>query len=122
MRAALEKQLNRIANGEIEHDPVVEHFKDIFERKFEYFMKYIENMDQLFECSFTKLSETGKPMSRCGKCRRFMKYIDAKPYRLHCSTCEETYNLPQDGFVKLHQVSYDVDISIAASLNQSLLS
>lgn len=105
MRAAVEKQLNLIANGKADYRAVLRHSIDIFERKFDYFMKHIDNMDQLFECSFTKLSETGKPMTRCGKCRRYMKYIDARPYRLHCSTCEETYNLPQDGFVKLFQVS-----------------
>lgn len=103
MRAAVEKQLNLIANGKADYRAVLRHSIDIFERKFDYFMKHIDNMDQLFECSFTKLSETGKPMTRCGKCRRYMKYIDARPYRLHCSTCEETYNLPQDGFVKLFQ-------------------
>ncbi|KAG8292170.1 DNA topoisomerase 3-beta-1 [Homalodisca vitripennis] len=39
----------------------------------------------------------------CGKCRRYMKYIQAKPARLHCSHCDETYNLPQNGNVRLYK-------------------
>lgn len=41
---------------------------------------------------------TGKPLSKCGKCKRFMKYIHLKPQRLHCPTCNETYALPQVRF------------------------
>lgn len=39
----------------------------------------------------------------CGKCRRYMKLIQAKPSRLHCSNCDETYSLPQNGGIKLYQ-------------------
>ena len=28
---------------------------------------------------------------RCGKCRRYMKYVQAKPSRLHCTQCGATY-------------------------------
>ena len=37
----------------------------------------------------------GKPLSKCGKCRRYMKYISARPQRLYCPTCEEVLPLPQ---------------------------
>lgn len=40
---------------------------------------------------------------RCGKCRRYMKYIQAKPQRLHCSQCDETYSLPQNGNIRLYK-------------------
>jgi hypothetical protein len=30
-------------------------------------------------------------------------YLIARPVRLHCPTCEETYNLPQNGVIKLYQ-------------------
>lgn len=30
-------------------------------------------MDSLFEASFSPLAQTGKPLSKCGKCKRFMK-------------------------------------------------
>ena len=105
MRAAVEKQLNLIAQGKANFSAVLRHGIDIFERKFMYFVKTIMNMDELFEVSFTKLSESGRPLSRCGKCFRYMKYIEAKPYRLFCSTCDETYSLPQNGCVKVYKVS-----------------
>lgn len=135
------------------------------------------------EVSFSPLAATGKPLSRCGKCHRFMKYIQvtsphawslnftcwghwietpfpllnldwnvvvkraflkqktqwrfsmgnkptssptgvywkfwilltlqlfrrlifyfqAKPSRLHCSHCDDTYSLPQNGTIKLYK-------------------
>lgn len=102
MRAAVEKQLNLIAVGKADYESVLKHSINCFNSKFEYFCKNIANMDELFEVSFTKLSESGKPLSRCGKCRRYMKLITAKPCRLHCAHCDETYSLPQyDGNIKL---------------------
>lgn len=35
-------------------------------------------MDELMEVSFSPIAETGKPLSRCGKCHRFMKYIQVR--------------------------------------------
>ena len=80
------------------------HTIDIFCRKYLYFEKCITNMaDELFEVSFTKLADTGKALSRCGKCVRYMKLVSAKPIRLHCSHCDETYSLPQNGTTKLYK-------------------
>ena len=39
----------------------------------------------------------GKPLSKCGKCKRYMKYISQRPSRLYCPTCEEVYPVPQVG-------------------------
>lgn len=36
---------------------------------------FLAGMDELMEVSFSPLAATGKPLSRCGKCHRFMKYI-----------------------------------------------
>ena len=41
---------------------------------------------------------------RCGKCQRFLKYISAKPQRMYCANCDETYSLPQGGTIKLYKV------------------
>lgn len=38
---------------------------------------------------------------RCGKCRRYMKLIVAKPVRLHCPSCDETLNVPQNCNIRL---------------------
>jgi len=32
-----------------------------------------------------------------------MKFIQAKPTRLHCSNCDETFSLPQGGNIKLYK-------------------
>jgi len=62
-------------------------------------------MDQLFQASFEKIEniEISSLRTKCGKCRRFMKYIPLKPTRLYCPTCEETYSLPQNGTIKLYK-------------------
>lgn len=103
MRSAVEQQLNLIALGKVDFDSVLQHALGIFTKKFAYFVQTITSMDELFEVSFTKLKDSGKPMSRCGKCNRYMKYINAKPSRLHCAHCNETYSLPQNGTIKLFQ-------------------
>ena len=103
MRSAVEKQLDLIAQGKADYDAVLQHALDTFHSKFRYFVEQVTRMDELFEVSFSKLAETGRPMSRCGKCRRYMKYISAKPQRLYCPQCEETYSLPPNGNIKLNK-------------------
>lgn len=126
MRSAVEKQLNLIAAGTADFRAVTKHANEIFRLKFLYFVGNITNMDSLFEVSFSSLADSGKAHSRCGKCRRFvitrlvfyfrrrfnflsfslrsyMKYIQQKPARLHCSHCDETYSLPIGGIVKVYR-------------------
>ncbi|KAF6207879.1 hypothetical protein GE061_016328 [Apolygus lucorum] len=103
MRSAVEKQLNLIAQGLADYDSVLLHTVEIFKLKFLYFVTNIDGMDQLFEVSFSPLATTGKMQSRCGKCRRYMKLIQAKPTRLHCSQCGETYSLPQNGLIRIYK-------------------
>ena len=104
MRSAVEKQLDLIAQGKADFKSVLAHTLEIFKLKFHYFVNNITGMDQLFEVSFSTLANSGRPFSRCGKCRRFMKLVEAKPKRLFCSTCDETYNVPQqNGNLKMHQ-------------------
>ncbi|XP_067861629.1 DNA topoisomerase 3-beta-1 [Heptranchias perlo] len=103
IRSAVEKQLSLIAAGKADFPPVLEHALNIFKRKFHYFVDSIAGMDELMEVSFSPIAETGKPLSRCGKCHRFMKYIQAKPSRMHCSHCDDTYSLPQNGTIKLYK-------------------
>lgn len=103
MRSAVEKQLTLIAQGKADFDSVLRHTVEIFKLKFLYFVKNIEGMDQLFEVSFSPLAASGKAQSRCGKCRRYMKCIMSKPSRLHCSQCDETYSLPQNGNIRSYK-------------------
>ncbi|KAI9314572.1 DNA topoisomerase [Dichotomocladium elegans] len=103
MRSDMEQQLSLIASGKAPQKDVLQHFLNTFEAKFAYFTKHIEQMDELFEATFSALAATGKPMSKCGKCKRYMKYIALKPNRLHCATCDETYALPLNGNIKLYR-------------------
>ncbi|XP_063384723.1 DNA topoisomerase 3-beta-1 [Cydia fagiglandana] len=103
MRSAVEEQLNLIALGRADFQAVLSHTTEIFRRKFQYFVRSIEGMDQLFEVNFSSLKASGKALSRCGKCRRYMRYIQAKPTRLHCSHCDDTYGLPQNGTVRIYR-------------------
>lgn len=103
MRSAVEKQLNLIAHGLADYNSVLSHTVEIFKQKFLYFVTNIEGMDQLFEVSFSSLAKSGKSQSRCGKCRRYLKYIQTRPSRLHCSHCDETYSVPQNGNIKIYK-------------------
>lgn len=103
IRSFIEHQITLVAKGQADHSQVVQHVLNQFRQKFSYFVKQIENMDALFEAQFSPLADSGKALSRCGKCLRYMKYISAQPSRLYCGTCEEVYYLPQKGAIKLYK-------------------
>uniref|UniRef100_A0AAR2JDV6 DNA topoisomerase n=1 Tax=Pygocentrus nattereri TaxID=42514 RepID=A0AAR2JDV6_PYGNA len=79
IRSAVEKQLNLIALGKANYHQVLQHTLDIFKRKFHYFVDSIAG---------NVLMPT---------------VLYAKPSRLHCSHCDETYSLPQNGAIKLYK-------------------
>lgn len=64
MRSAVEEQLNLIALGKADFNSVLQHTIEIFQLKFQYFVKNIQGMDELFEVTFSPLSATGRPLSR----------------------------------------------------------
>lgn len=64
MRSAVEEQLNLIAQGKAQFESVLHHTLEIFLLKFQYFVKNITRMDELFEVSFSPLSAAGRPLSR----------------------------------------------------------
>ncbi|CAI5441973.1 unnamed protein product [Caenorhabditis angaria] len=103
MRAELETQLNLVASGKADYYEVKNHALKMFEIKFQYFVKNVPLVDTLFEASFTTLSDSGKPFSKCGKCRRYMKLVQTKPQRLFCPTCQDTYSVPnfKDGVLRV---------------------
>jgi DNA topoisomerase-3 len=110
VRAAIEQQCTLIAKGIATKEDVLQHSLILFQKKFEYFVHKINLMDSLFEATFSPLAATGKPLSKCGKCLRYMKYVKLKPQRLHCATCNETYNLPQNGTIKLYKVRFFITV------------
>ena len=50
-------------------DEVVRRAIELFEDKFDFFVKNINRMDVLFSSSFSKLEDVGKPFTRCGHTR-----------------------------------------------------
>ncbi|XXG46925.1 hypothetical protein AAC387_Pa02g1653 [Persea americana] len=103
IRSFIEQQITLIAKGQADHVHVVQHALQQFTQKYSYFVKQIENMDALFEAQFSPLADSGRLLSKCGKCIRYMKYIFTQPPRLYCGTCEDVYYLPQKGTVKLYK-------------------
>lgn len=81
-----------------------------------YFVLQIENMDALFEAQFSLLADSGRLLSKCGKCTRYMKYISSQPSRLYCITCEEVYHLPQNGTIKVDLINYNKLIKFVCSV------
>jgi DNA topoisomerase-3 len=103
VRAKIENDCSRVAKGEATKEEVLGDCLAEFHAKFLHFEASIEMMDSLFEATFSPLAETGKYLSKCGKCRRFMRFLHLRPQRLHCATCNETYSLPQNGTIKLYK-------------------
>lgn len=89
----------------MDYDQVLQHTVDVFYQKFEYFKNHVEEMDELFEASFSSVAESGRLFSKCGLCRHYMKYIASRPQRLYCMKCNQTYSLPQAGTIKVYKVS-----------------
>jgi DNA topoisomerase-3 len=100
IRRFIEQQITLIAKGQMDYTRVVQHALQEFSAKFNYFVAQIERMDALFEAQFSPLADSGKPLSKCGKCSRYMKYIAMRPSRLYCASCEEVHHLPQNGAIK----------------------
>lgn len=103
IRSFIEQQITLIAKGQVDHGHMVQHALQQFSAKYKYFVNQIEKMDVLFEAQFSPLAESGRMLSKCGKCIRYMKYISIRPARLYCATCEEVYALPQSGTIKLYK-------------------
>ena len=100
MRRAVEEELNHIATGQADYHRVLQYILSVFATKYRYFVQHIASMDQLFEVSFSSLADCGKPLARCGKCRRYLKLVESQPQRLHCPVCADTYSVPQGGSIR----------------------
>ena len=93
-----------LASSQILYDDVLAHTLDVFRGKFDYFRTNISAMEELFEASFSTVADSGRPLSKCGKCQHYMKFIASRPQRLYCNHCEVTYSLPLLGNIKLYKV------------------
>jgi DNA topoisomerase III len=100
VRSEVEKCMTLIAEGKASKELVLKNSIDLFRRKFEYFRVQIEKLVGLLEAVYSPLHNSGKFLSRCGDCGRFMKHIETRPQRLYCLHCQKTYNLPNTGTIK----------------------
>jgi uncharacterized protein with PIN domain len=101
VRAQIERDCTAIAEGKQTFADVVQRSLGVFRAKFANFVASISLMEELFEASFTQMqSSQSRPLSRCGRCRRYMQFISVKPQRLYCPTCEDAWSLPQGVLVK----------------------
>ena len=71
----MENKISKIATGKVHFESVLSEELNIFRNKFKEFTENIEKMDHLFEVTFSPLDSSGKPFSKCGKCRRYMHFI-----------------------------------------------
>jgi len=101
LRAGMENAMTKIAEGHAQRDHVIDWMSELFRQKFIYFRDRAEKMELLFGAHFHLIENvTGNRMARCGKCCRYMIYLEQRPRRLHCKTCDETYPLPMIGTIK----------------------
>ncbi|KAK2954746.1 putative DNA topoisomerase 3-beta-1 [Blattamonas nauphoetae] len=100
VRKEVEGLVGLIAEGKAEKAAVVLHSINNFRQKFEFFSEHINLMNELFESTFSKLAECGKPFTRCGQCNRFMNLIASRPARLFCATCDLICYLPDNASYK----------------------
>ncbi|KAI9209300.1 DNA topoisomerase 3-beta-1-like protein [Polychytrium aggregatum] len=101
LRSSMEARIKLIADGKAKYSDVLKEAIQVYSSKFDTFTKKIENMDHLFEATFSPLASSEKPFSKCGRCLRYMHYINLNPPRLHCRNCNDTYSLPPNGNIKL---------------------
>ena len=102
MRKRVELQFQMISKNVGQHADIVPYTLNyIF--KFLYFISKLYKMNDLFQGHFSSIEQTsGRLLSRCGLCDKYMKYISLKPARLHCLNCDMIYQVPQHGSIKLY--------------------
>lgn len=100
VRKTVEEYVTLIAQGTIKIDDVLSYSLELFFGKFKFFKQHIEVYDALMGASFSPISTSGKPISRCGNCMRYLRHLDTRPQRLYCPHCEVTFALPQGGAIK----------------------
>ncbi|KAA6398187.1 MAG: putative DNA topoisomerase 3-beta-1, partial [Streblomastix strix] len=94
VRRQIETLITLVAEGKASKEDILAHSIANFKTKFMYFQLNINFMDELFQSSFTKLEDSGKPFTQCGQCKRFMNLIQTRTTRLYCSTCDLICKLP----------------------------
>jgi hypothetical protein len=102
VRAAIEHMCDLVAAGRAEPDAVLDHALSVFSRKFQFYAEQIAVMDGLFEASESfgrSVTRQERRLSRCGRCKSYMRHVAMPTPRLVCPQCQETWPLPRRGTV-----------------------
>lgn len=100
VRSRVEEYVTQIAEGKVSISIVLQYALNLFFSKFRFFKDHIDAYDSLMGASFSSIASSGKPLTRCGNCMRYLKHLDMRPQRLYCAYCEITFSLPQGGAIK----------------------
>lgn len=100
VRREIEAQCALVAEGKASQSEIVHHGLTIFAQKYLYVTQNWHKADRLFESVFEASAATGKPLTRCGGCRRYMTLVTLRPQRLYCGHCNFVYLLPQNGVIR----------------------
>lgn len=104
IRSEIECNVNMIAKGAADYQSIVNYTVNLFKNKFKYYIEQINTVDQLFEAIFSPIAQSsGKILSKCGRCFRYMNLLSLRPCRLYCPNCEMTYKLPQNGIIRTYK-------------------
>jgi DNA topoisomerase-3 len=103
LRAAMERACDEVAERSCAPAAVLGPTLETWKGKLEVTMAKVEAMDSLFGASFEKLEATTSRLRvQCGTCLRQMVFVSRRPRRFFCATCEETYNVPDKGAIKIY--------------------
>jgi len=89
VRQEIEGNCKLIREGRMTMTQVVDKSIAFFKDRFQHFMKNIDKIDMIFDKLYKPLSETGKRLSHCGDCKRYMLLITSKLPFLNCSECNK---------------------------------
>lgn len=93
VRAEIEGNCKKVREGKQSLAEVIEKCTSFFKERFLFFSKNIDKIDMIFDKLYKPLSETGKRLSHCGDCKRYMLLINSKLPFLNCSECDKDYKL-----------------------------
>lgn len=97
LRASIERDVTRIAEGKIRKEALVNQVLSKFLAKFMNFKQNINRLESLLDAKFTSIKKAGRPFILCGDCHRYTDLIEQYPLRVYCATCDKLYTVPMRG-------------------------
>lgn len=92
VRALIESQCLKVAESKMDGRKVLKHVLKEFSIKFQYLLRNIQILNDVLDVSIQAVAERGQPLSRCGSCKRYLRYHNNK---LLCSICSFSLTIPK---------------------------